>query len=327
VDQADTQGKRGQGQHQPPIEADRRALWTEQASALKQDPDEWAGQHETERDDQEDLMDDRVTDGGLLPIVPFVPRGRPDEPARSDYPSRVIEPPDLPDLDGLIFDLDGTLVDTVGARIQAWLLTFEEVGFPVDRNHLAGLIGADGKRLAIEVAEVGGRRLSEDRAEAIDRRAGERFDEINLDPQPLPGAVELMQALSGTDLPWAIATSSRAAQVTVSVSALGLGPDPHVVDGSAVSQAKPAPDLLLHAAERLGVSSRRCWYVGDATWDMRAARAAAMVAVGVPSGAATHETLLAAGAHLVMPSLHELRAELQRRGLLPDATGRQTPET
>ncbi|MDQ3554346.1 MAG: HAD family hydrolase [Chloroflexota bacterium] len=227
-------------------------------------------------------------------------------------------PGDLPEPDGLIFDLDGTLVDTIEARIEAWLLTFEEIGFAVDRNHLARLIGADGKRLAIEVAEVGGRRLSEDRAEAIDRRAGERFDEINLLPRPLPGAVELLQALTASDLPWAIATSSRAAQVTVSVGALGLGPDRHIVDGSSVAQAKPAPDLLLHTAERLGVSSRRCWYVGDATWDMRAARAAAMVAIGVPTGAASAETLATAGAHLVVASLAELRRELERRGMLSD---------
>lgn len=224
-------------------------------------------------------------------------------------------PADLPQPEGLILDLDGTLVDTVEAHIEAWLLTFEEVGFAVDRDHLAGLIGADGKRLAIEVAEVGGRRLSDDRAEAIDRRAGERFDEINLDPRPLPGAVELLRALATSDLLWAIATSSRAAQVSASVDALLIGPDAHVVDGSSVTQAKPAPDLLLHTAERLGVSSRHCWYVGDATWDMRAARAAAMVAIGVPTGAASAETLLSAGAHLVLPALGDLRHELHRRGL------------
>ncbi|MBA3308405.1 MAG: HAD family phosphatase [Chloroflexi bacterium] len=229
---------------------------------------------------------------------------------------RAAGPADLPQPEGVIFDLDGTLVDTVGARIEAWLLTFQELGFEVDRNHLAGLIGADGKRLAIEVAEVGGRQLSEDRAEAIDRRAGERFDRINVDPQPLPGAVELLHALTASDLPWAIATSSRAAQVTASIGALGIGPDAHIVDGSNVAQAKPAPDLLLHTAERLGLSSRRCWYVGDATWDMRAARAAAMVAIAVPTGAASAETLLAAGAHLVLPALDELRRELQRRDLL-----------
>lgn len=218
--------------------------------------------------------------------------------------------------DGLIFDLDGTLVDTVEARIQAWLLTFAEVGFAVDRNHLAGLIGADGKRLAIEVAEVGGRRLSEDRAEAIDRRAGERFDEINTEPRPLPGAVGLLRSLAASQLPWAIATSSRAAQVAVSVAALGIGPEAHIVDGSSVVQAKPAPDLLILSAERLGVPSRGCWYVGDSTWDMRAARAAAMVAIGVPTGAASAEALASAGAGLVIGSLEELHQELQRRGLL-----------
>ncbi len=190
----------------------------------------------------------------------------------------------LPDPSGLIFDLDGTLVDTVEARIQAWLETFEEVGFPAERRHVAGLIGADGKRLAREVAEVAGRRLSDDRAEAIDRRAGERYDTINLDPRPLAGATDLLEALHRSELPWAIATSSRADQVTASIRALGLAGDPHIIDGSQVTQAKPAPELLLHAAERLGVSARGCWYVGDATWDMRAARAAAMPSIGIPTG-------------------------------------------
>jgi HAD superfamily hydrolase (TIGR01509 family) len=224
----------------------------------------------------------------------------------------------LPDPSGLIFDLDGTLVDTVEARIQAWLQTFEEVGFPAERRHVAGLIGADGKRLAREVAEVAGRRLSEDRAEAIDRRAGERYDRINLDPRPLAGATDLLDALHRSELPWAIATSSRADQVTASIRALGLAGDPHIIDGSQVTQAKPAPELLLHAAERLGVSARGCWYVGDATWDMRAARAAAMPSIGIPTGAVSARTLEEAGATVTVTSLDELASDLRRRGHIRD---------
>ncbi|MEO7118353.1 MAG: HAD-IA family hydrolase [Candidatus Limnocylindrales bacterium] len=223
---------------------------------------------------------------------------------------------ELADPGGIIFDLDGTLVDTVATRIQAWTDTFDQVGFKVERDHLAGLIGADGKRLAREVAEIGGRRLSDDRAEAMDRRAGERYDELNTDPLPLPGALELMRALQGSSLPWAIATSSRAEQVTVSVKAIGISDEAHIVDGSQVTQAKPAPDLLLAAAEKLGVPSHRCWYVGDATWDVRAARAAGMAAIGVTTGAVSADALRAAGTRIVAESLGEIQADLMRRGLL-----------
>lgn len=234
----------------------------------------------------------------------------------TDASPRVHGPSDLPQPAGLIFDLDGTLVDTVEARIGAWLQTFAEVGIPADRKHVAGLIGADGKRLAREVAEIADRRLSDDRAEAIDRRAGEHYDGINTDPRPLPGARELLSVLSVSDLPWALATSSRAAQVRASVRALGLADEAHVIDGSHVAEAKPAPDLLLHAADRIDVPGHRCWYVGDSTWDMRAARAARMAGIAVPTGAASVDALRASGASVVLSSLTELTDELERRGLL-----------
>ena len=114
----------------------------------------------------------------------------------------------------LLFDLDGTLVDTVGTRIDAWLATFAEVGLPADRALVAPLIGSDGKWLAREVARRAGRELAEHEAEAIDKRSGELFDERNRDPRPLPGAGECLRAADAARIPWAIATSSRREQVT-----------------------------------------------------------------------------------------------------------------
>jgi HAD superfamily hydrolase (TIGR01509 family) len=239
--------------------------------------------------------------------------------AHPDAPPAVpVGLPSLPQPVALLFDLDGTLVDTVETRIQAWLDTFERVGIPADRKHVAGLIGADGKRLAHEVAAIAGRTLSEDRAEAIDRAAGKRYDELNTDPKPLPGASELLAALERSDLPWAIATSSRREQVTTSVEALRLPQPPPIIDGSHVQHAKPAPDLLLLAAERLSVPARGCWYAGDATWDIRAARAAAMLGIGVPSGAVGRHDLERAGAAAIVDSLNELADELRRRQLIRD---------
>jgi HAD superfamily hydrolase (TIGR01509 family) len=221
----------------------------------------------------------------------------------------------LPDPQGILFDLDGTLVDTVQTRIEAWLRTFEEVGIPADREHVARLIGADGKRLAMEVAGVAGRDITLERAEAIDRHAGEVFAELNTDPQPLPGARHLLSALVRGRLRSAIATSSRSEQTTTSVAALELTEPPLIVDGSHVEHAKPAPDLLLQGAEKLGATAHACWYVGDSTWDMAAAKAAPMFAIGCPTGAVSAQDLVDAGADAVV-SLEQVESELRRRGLL-----------
>ena len=207
----------------------------------------------------------------------------------------------------ILFDLDGTLVDTVPARIDAWAAVFEELSIPATRSELEPMIGMDGRQLAREVASAAGRRLTDEEAEAIDRRSGELFDARNREPKPLPGARELLGALDERRLTWAIATSSRREQVATSIDALGLDHQPRIVDGSHVERAKPAPDLLLLGARELGVAPTECWYVGDSTWDMRAASAAGMVAIGVLAGAAVDEMALRdAGSTLVVPTLGDV---------------------
>jgi HAD superfamily hydrolase (TIGR01509 family) len=205
-----------------------------------------------------------------------------------------------------LFDLDGTLVDTVETRVVAWLRTFEEHGIPADRAQVAKLIGSDGKRLARVVAEAAGQAIDAERAEAIDRRAGDIYGELNTDPQPLPGARGLLRTLDEHGLRWAIATSSRREQVDASIDALTLPSRPIIIDGSHVEHAKPAPDLLLFAARELGVEPSRTWYVGDAIWDMQAANAAGMPAIGVVSGSANAEDLKEAGAWLTVDNLSQL---------------------
>jgi HAD superfamily hydrolase (TIGR01509 family) len=210
--------------------------------------------------------------------------------------------------DAILFDLDGTLVDTVPARISAWAETLREAGIAATRSQIEPMIGMDGRRLARQAAEAAGRSLTDAEAEALDRRGGELFDGLNRDPQPLPGADALLRALDEGGVTWAIATSSRREQVASSVAALRLDREPRIVDGSHVEHAKPAPDLLLLGARELGVAPEGCWYVGDATWDMRAAVAAGMVAIGILAGAAVDEAALsAAGASAVLPTLADLR--------------------
>ena len=166
------------------------------------------------------------------------------------------------------------------------------------------MIGMDGKRLARQIAAANGRELSEADTERIDKAAGAAFDRRNDAPRPLPGVADVLAAIAELQLSWLVATSSRRAQVTTSVGALELQDEPEIVDGSHVEHAKPAPDLLLLAAERLGLAPSRCWAIGDSTWDVRAARAAGMAAVGVTAGSAVASgDLTEAGATRVVATL------------------------
>jgi HAD superfamily hydrolase (TIGR01509 family) len=228
--------------------------------------------------------------------------------------ARPTDPSELPMPDAVLFDLDGTLVDTVETRIDAWLHALEEAGVATTHERLAPLIGVDGKRLAREIAALAGVTLDEERAETIDKRSGEVYEQLNHSPRPLPGVRELVDAIEARGLPWAIATSSRKEQVVKSVAALGLDEEPTIVDASHVEHAKPEPDLLLLAAREVGVEPTRCWYIGDSTWDMVAAVAAAMIPIGVTAGAAVDAAALrGAGAATVVATLQELADSLARR--------------
>ena len=214
--------------------------------------------------------------------------------------------------DGLIFDLDGTLVDTVRARIDGWIEALSAEGIEATAEQVGPLIGMDGKRLAREVAAASGRELDEEAAERIDKAAGAAFDRRNVQPQALPGVREVIGVMEELGIRWLIATSSRKAQVAASVGALRLVREPEIVDGSQVEHAKPAPDLLLLAAATLGLPPDRCWAIGDSTWDVRAATAAGMAAVGVTAGSAVGaDDLEAAGAARVVASLVELAQVLR----------------
>jgi HAD superfamily hydrolase (TIGR01509 family) len=215
--------------------------------------------------------------------------------------------PLLPRPAAVLFDLDGTLVDTVPLRIAAWEETFARLGIPTTRDELAPLMGLDGRRLARDVAARGGQPIDEARSEEIDRECGERYERLNTAPRPLSGVGEIVATTEAAGIRWAIATSSRKDQVATSVAALGLPREPTIVDASHVEHAKPEPDLLLYAARELGVEPSLCWYVGDSTWDMASAVAAGMIPVGVLAGSAVSaESLAGAGAAVVIDDLGAL---------------------
>jgi HAD superfamily hydrolase (TIGR01509 family) len=165
----------------------------------------------------------------------------------------------------------------------------------------------DGQRLAAEMARLAGVAIDESGVALIDRAAGEAFARLNTRPRPLPGTQALFNALERNHIPWAIATSSRREQVSVSVAALGLPTPPAVVDGATVRRAKPAPDLLLAAARVLDADPRDCWSIGDSIWDIKAAKAAGIPSIAVSAGSSlTGGALAAAGADATVDTLADV---------------------
>jgi HAD superfamily hydrolase (TIGR01509 family) len=210
----------------------------------------------------------------------------------------------------IIFDLDGTLVDTVGTRVDSWMAVFPRFGIDPDPAFLAPLMGSDGKLLARMVAEHYGVELRPGDDATIDILAGDEFRVLNAHPRSLPAAREILEALSERGLPWAVATSSLPDDARELVASLQLRAMPIICDGADVEHAKPAPDLLLKAADMLGAGPDETWYVGDSRWDMIASKAAGMRAIAVLTGATSESALAEAGADVIYPTLAELMAEI-----------------
>jgi HAD superfamily hydrolase (TIGR01509 family) len=216
----------------------------------------------------------------------------------------------------LIFDLDGTLVDTVYAHVFAWQRAFAELGLPIDGWRIHRRIGMSGGLFARAAAREIGRPLSPDETERLQRRHGELFREILPARRALPGAVELLSDLRAEGIAHGIATSGRRPEIDASLAALGLGGETVVVARGDVDRAKPEPDLFLACAERLGVAAGDCYVVGDAVWDLLAARRAGMLSVGLLSGGYGEDELTRAGAFRVYRDAAELRASLDELGVL-----------
>jgi HAD superfamily hydrolase (TIGR01509 family) len=216
----------------------------------------------------------------------------------------------------LIFDLDGTLIDTVYAHVSAWQRAFDEIGLPIDGWRIHRRVGMSGGLFARAAAREVGRPISGEEAEALQRRHGELFREMLPERRPLPGAVDLLRELREEGIPHGIATSGRRPEINASLDALGVGAETVVVDRGDVVRAKPEPDLFLTCAERLGIAPVDCYVVGDAVWDLLAARRAGMLSVGLLSGGYGEDELTRAGAFRVYRDAAELGVSLDELGVL-----------
>jgi HAD superfamily hydrolase (TIGR01549 family) len=214
----------------------------------------------------------------------------------------------------LIFDLDGTLVDTVYAHVLAWQRALAEAGMPIDAWRIHRRIGMSGGLFTRAVAREVGRELSPEETESLQQRHGRLFRELLPERRPLPGAVELLADLRRRRVVHGIATSGRRPEIDASLEALGIGDETVVIERGDVARAKPEPDLFLACAAALDVLPDDCYVVGDAVWDLLAARRARMLSIGLLSGGYGADELSSAGAFRVYGDAAELHASLDELG-------------
>lgn len=217
----------------------------------------------------------------------------------------------------LIFDLDGTLVDTVYAHVLAWQLAFAEAGIPIEGWRLHRRMGMSGGLFKRAVMRELGRSIALRRLQKLDHRHAELFRQFLSKPRPLPGAVELLSFLRRNKIKHGIATSNQRPHLNSSLKALGVGKETVVVERGDVARAKPEPDLFLECQERLGVKVTDCYVIGDAVWDLLAARRAGMLCIGLLSGGYGEDELVRAGAFRVFRDTAELHNYLDELGVLP----------
>jgi HAD superfamily hydrolase (TIGR01509 family) len=215
----------------------------------------------------------------------------------------------------LIFDLDGTLVDTVYGHALSWQRALAEAGIATDTARLHRRIGMAGELLMEESAREAGKHLSKNKMKVADQRHAALFARLISKPRPLTGAVILLRRLRRSRIPHGIATSGKRGSIQPAIAALRLPDSAIIVDGSSVKHAKPEPDLFIQCQERLGANENDCFVVGDATWDILAARRAGMLGVGLLSGGYGEDELYRAGAFRVYRDPEELLQSITQLGI------------
>jgi HAD superfamily hydrolase (TIGR01509 family) len=215
----------------------------------------------------------------------------------------------------LIFDLDGTLVDTVYAHVFAWQRALAKCGMAIDGWRIHRRIGMSGGLFTRAVARELGRELTDQEAADVQDRHGEIFRELLPERRPLPGAVDLLAELRAHGVTHGIATSGRRPEINASLDALAVPSETVVVERGDVARAKPEPDLFVECARRLGADAGSCYVVGDAVWDLLAARRAAMLSIGLLTGGYGSDELERAGAYRVYRDAAELNLSLDELGI------------
>jgi len=215
----------------------------------------------------------------------------------------------------MLFDLDGTLVDSVYQHVLAWreAMQAEDIELAVWRVHRQ--IGMSGGLLLNGMLREIGRPVNQGTIERLQRLHAEAYERLASSVRPLPGAQDLLDGLAAAGVRFAIATSGRRESARHTLKMLKLDPSIPIITRDLVRYAKPDPDLFVAAAERADVPINRCIVVGDSVWDLLAARRVWAIGVGLLSGGYGQQELERAGAYRVYQDPADLLRHLDEVGI------------
>lgn len=219
-----------------------------------------------------------------------------------------------------LFDLDGTLVDSVYQHVLAWREALESAGIELSVWRIHRRIGMSGGLFVNALFRETGRDLKPEQAAQIRRVHAEAYARMVHQVRPLPGARELLAYLTNAGVPWAIGTSGRMESAKPTLDMLGVPAGVPVVTRDQVEHAKPDPDLFLAAAARLKVPIDESVVVGDSVWDLLAARRARALGVGLLSGGYGEDELERAGAYRVYQDPADMLKHLDEVGVRMGST-------
>jgi HAD superfamily hydrolase (TIGR01509 family) len=226
----------------------------------------------------------------------------------------VLEYPESP-APSFLFDLDGTLIDSVYQHVIAWRSALAGIGIDLSVWRIHRRIGMSGGMMVSALLRETGRTLSAEDIKLLQEAHAAEYRSLVDTVAPLPGASDLLSYLTAANVKWAIATSGYAATARSALALLGLPEDTMMITRDRVRHAKPDPDLFLAAAAELGVEPRHTMVVGDSVWDLLAARRAGALGVGLLSGGYGREELERAGAYRVYSDPAEMLAHVDELGV------------
>lgn len=214
-----------------------------------------------------------------------------------------------------LFDLDGTLVDSVYQHVLAWKEALDAEGIELSVWRIHRKIGMSGGLFTNQLLRETDLEISTDLVDRLRRGHASAYQRYADQIRPLPGARELLAWLTQAGIPWAIATSGRMETAAVNLAALGVDPTrTPVVTRDQVKYAKPDPDLFVAAAERLGTPIETAVVVGDSIWDMLAAVRCRALGVGLLSGGYGMAELQQSGAFRVYEDPSDLLRHIDEVG-------------
>ncbi len=215
----------------------------------------------------------------------------------------------------LLFDLDGTLIDSVYQHVIAWRTALTTVGIDLSVWRIHRRIGMSGGLFVSALLRETGRSLNDEEIEKLQKVHARAYLEQVDTVRALPGSSDLLGYLTERGVPWAIATSGRMETAHSALGMLGLPEETPLITRDMVRFAKPDPDLFLAAASLLGVDPRDSMVVGDSVWDLLAARRAGALGIGLQTGGYGREELERAGAFRVYADPADLLLRIDELGL------------